>query len=132
MRRKVYLAVWAVIATAAVPAAADNYGLDEYREALVEEHGPFVAVPTYLGAAVGAVMLFPVSVINGALSLVLFRENPTHVLESWLTAPERGWYWGGLVLGTPFRLLKAVIWDGPAALIRTSRRGIRAMYSKRE
>jgi len=117
------LIVFAVgLAAAALPAEAGNYGLDEYREALAGEHGPFVSLPTLVGATVGAVTLFPVSIVNGTLSLVVFRENPTRVAESWMKAPGRGWYWGGIVVGTPFRIVKGILWDAPAAVIRTFRR----------
>ncbi len=121
MRRQTCLAIFILLATAAPTAGADS-ALSEYREALAESHGPLVAVPTYIGAAVGAVVLTPVSLIYGTASLVLFRDNPARVAESWLTAPRRGWYWGGMVLGTPFRALKAVLWDAPKAVFRLFRR----------
>ena len=122
MCRTLLIAFAVALAAAAPHAEAGNYGLDEYREALADEHGPFVSLPTFLGATVGAVVLFPVSIVNGALSLVLFRENPTRIAESWLKAPGRGWYWGGIVVGTPFRIVKGIIWDVPAAVVRTFRR----------
>ena len=122
MHKSVLTAFAIVLAALCTPAQAGNYGLDEYRVALVEEHGPFVSVPTYLGAAVGAVALVPVSIVNGIMGLVLFSENPTRVAASWLKAPGQGWYWGGIVVGTPFRIVKGIIWDAPAALIRPFQR----------
>ena len=121
MRRRICLVAFILLATAASTASADT-ALSEYREALVEAHGPFVAVPTYIGAAVGAVALSPVSLVYGTVSLILFRDNPARVAESWVTAPRRCWYWGGLVLGTPFRALKAVLWDAPKTLFHLCRR----------
>ena len=114
--------VWCLTILTAVAvvsgAEAGNYGLDGYRESLASEHGPFVSLPTHLGAAIGAVVYMPISVVNGALSLIVFRENPTGVMESLVEAPGRGWYWGGIILGTPFRIVKGIIWDVPAALFR--------------
>lgn len=121
MRRRICLVAFILLATAASTASADT-ALSEYREALVEAHGPFVAVPTYIGAAAGAVALTPVSLVYGTASLVLFRDNPARVAESWVTAPRRGWYWGGMVLGTPFRVLKAAFWDAPKAVFNLFRR----------
>ena len=120
MLRKVLIAVFVLVFTAGA-AHADTGGLSAYREGLAKGHGPFVAVPTYIGAAVGAVALTPVSLVYGTLSLVLFRDNPARVAESWVTAPRRGWYWGGIVLGTPFRALKGVFWDAPKAVINVFR-----------
>jgi hypothetical protein len=121
MRSRICFAILVLLTTTAHAASADT-AMSEYREALAEAHGPFVAVPTYLGAAVGAVALTPISLIYGTASLVLFRDNPARVAESWVTAPRRGWYWGGMVLGTPFRAVKAVLWDAPKALFRLFRR----------
>jgi hypothetical protein len=121
MRRRICFVVFIVLATIPCTASADS-ALSEYREALAESHGPLVAVPTYIGATVGAVALTPLSLLYGTASLVLFRDNPARVAESWLTAPKRGWYWGGMVLGTPFRALKAVFWDAPKAVFRLFRR----------
>jgi len=121
MHRALLTAFAVALAAVAVPAQAGNYGLDEYRDALAEEHGTFVSVPTFLGSAVGAAALLPVSIVNGILGLAIFRENPTQIAENWLKAPGRGWYWGGIIVGTPFRLVKGVFWDMPAAIIRTFR-----------
>ena len=121
MLRKALIAVFVLVFTAGV-AHADTGGLSAYREGLAKGHGPLVAVPTYIGAAVGAVALTPVSLVYGTLSLVLFRDNPARVAESWVTAPRRGWYWGGMMLGTPFRALKGVLWDAPKAVINVFRR----------
>jgi hypothetical protein len=121
MRRQTCLAIFILLATATPLAGADS-ALSEYREALGKSHGPLVAVPTYIGAAAGAILLTPVSLVYGTASLVLFRDNPARVAESWLTAPRRGWYWGGMVLGTPFRALKAVLWDAPKAVFSLFRR----------
>jgi len=121
MRGRVCFVVFVLLTTMAHAAHADT-AMSKYREALAESHGPFVAVPTYLGAAVGAVALTPVSLVYGTASLILFRDNPARVAESWVTAPRRGWYWGGMILGTPFRALKAVLWDAPKALFRLFRR----------
>ncbi len=120
MRKRTCVAIFVLLATTAYTARADT-AMSEYREALAEAHGPLVAVPTYLGAAVGAVALTPISLVYGTASLILFRDNPARVAESWLTAPRRGWYWGGMVLGTPFRALKAVLWDAPKAVFRLFR-----------
>jgi len=117
-RRTPALTVFVFIASAAVSVAADYYGLDAYRESLASEHGPFVSIPTHLGAALGAVVLMPISVVNGALSLTVFRQNPTEIVGNLATAPGRGWYWGGLIVGTPFRIVKGILWDVPSALIR--------------
>jgi len=122
MVKKVGIAALVLVFTAAGSAYADTGGLSAYREGLAKGHGPLVAVPTYIGAAVGAVALTPVSLVYGTLSLVLFRDNPARVAESWVTAPRRGWYWGGMVLGTPFRALKGVLWDAPKAVINVFRR----------
>jgi hypothetical protein len=73
-------------------------------------------VPTYVGAAAGAVALTPVSIVYGTASLVVFRDNPARIAESWLKAPGKGWYWGGMVTGTPFRLVKGVAWDIPKGI----------------
>ena len=121
MSRKNQLVLVAIMITAAVNADANAAGLSEYREALADAHGPFVAIPTYLGAALGAAALTPISLVYGTASLVLFRDNPARVAESWVTAPKRGWYWGGIVLGTPFRALKGLLWDAPRALFRAFR-----------
>ncbi len=118
MYKALSIAFALVLAALSTPAQAGNYGLDEYRDALAEEHGPFVSMPTFLGAAVGAVVLFPVSIVNGIMGLVVFSENPTRLVESWLKAPGRGWYWGGIVVGTPFRIVKGILWDMPAATVR--------------
>jgi len=99
-------------------ADAEAGGLEGYRDGLARGHGPFVAAPTYIGAAIGAAALTPVSLVYGVGSLLLFRDNPARVAESWVTAPKRGWYWGGMVLGTPFRVLKGVLWDAPKAVFR--------------
>ena len=121
MMKKMGIVVLVLVVTAAAGAHADTGGLSGYREGLAKGHGPFVAVPTYIGAAVGAVALTPISLVYGTASLVLFRDNPARVAESWVTAPRRGWYWGGMVLGTPFRALKGVLWDAPKAVVNVFR-----------
>ncbi|MCD6287809.1 MAG: hypothetical protein J7M12_01715 [Candidatus Hydrogenedentes bacterium] len=116
MKRVVFTVCLIVICTMST-AWAGNYGLDGYRERLAHGNGPLVSIPTYLGAAVGAVALTPISIVYGTATLILLSNDPVTVAKSWVTAPERGWYWGGLIVGTPFRLVKGVIWDVPAGII---------------
>ncbi len=75
MRRISCIVLIVVSTTCVVRTTSAYYGLDGYRDALVEEHGPFVAGPTYLGAAVGAVLFFPFSLVNGTLSLVALSRR---------------------------------------------------------
>ena len=119
--KRMGMVVLVLVVTATSAAHSDTGGLSGYREGLTKRHRPFVAVPTYIGAAVGAVALTPISLVYGTVSLVLFRDNPARVAESWVTAPKRGWYWGGMVLGTPFRALKGLLWDAPKAVFNVFR-----------
>jgi hypothetical protein len=118
--KRIAFSICLIVVCVTSSAWAGNYGLDGYRERLVTDHGPLVSIPTYLGATVGAVAMVPVSVVYGAASLIPFtplRENPTRIVKSLLMAPEKGWYWGGIILGTPFRIVKGVVWDVPTGIV---------------
>lgn len=119
MRRTMFSICLALVCLAS-SAWAGNYGLDGYRERLATDHGPLVSIPTYLGATVGAVVMVPVSAAFGTVSLIPFtpfQENPTRILKNLVSSPEKGWYWGGLLVGTPFRIVKGIVWDVPAGIV---------------